>query len=108
MIVEMRTYTLAVASTPQYFKLYAEHGLALQKRILGHLVGYYSVEVGGLNQVVHMWAYDSFEDRAKRRAELGGDAEWQAYFAQVKPLVLKQESQLLNPAPFFTVPPAAA
>ncbi len=46
MIVEMRTYTLALGATGRYFKLYGEKGLAVQKRILGHLVGYYSVEVG--------------------------------------------------------------
>ena len=69
MIVEMRTYTLALGATGRYFKLYGEKGLAVQKRILGHLVGYYSVEVGPLNQVVHLWAYDSLDERAKRRAE---------------------------------------
>ena len=40
MIVEMRTYTLALGATGRYFKTYAEKGLAVQKRILGHLVGY--------------------------------------------------------------------
>ena len=54
-------------------------GLAVQKRILGHLVGYYSVEVGPLNQVVHLWAYDSLDERAKRRAALWADPEWLAY-----------------------------
>ena len=37
MIVEMRTYTLALGATGRYFKLYGEKGLAVQKRILGHL-----------------------------------------------------------------------
>ena len=107
MIVEMRTYTLAVGATGRYFKLYGDKGLAVQKRILGHLVGYYGVEVGGLNQVVHLWAYDSLDDRAKRRAELWADKEWLAYVAEVGGLVLKQENQILNPAPFFKVPDPA-
>jgi len=107
MIVEMRTYTLALGATGRYLKLYGEKGLAVQKRILGHLVGYYSVEVGPLNQVVHLWAYDSLDDRAKRRAELWTDKEWLAYVAEVGPLVAKQENQILNPAPFFKVPDPA-
>ena len=51
-------------------------------RILGHLVGYYGVEVGGLNQVVHLWAYDSLDDRAKRRAELWADKDLEVFGEQ--------------------------
>jgi len=79
----------------------------VQKRILGHLVGYYAVEVVALNQVVHLWAYDSLDERAKRRAELWADKEWLAYVAEVGSLVLKQENQILTPAPFFKTPEPA-
>ena len=108
MIVEMRTYTLALGATGRYFKLYGEAGLAIQKRILGHLVGYYAVEVGALNQVIHMWAYDNMEERARRRAALWADEGWLAYVAQVGGLVTKQENQILTPAPFFAVPAPVA
>ena len=104
MIVEMRTYTLALGATGRYFKLYGEKGLAVQKRILGHLVGYYATEVGELNQVIHLWAYDSLDDRATRRAALWADPEWLAYIAEAGGLVLKQENQILPAAPFFKVP----
>ncbi len=104
MIVEMRTYTLALGATGRYFKLYREKGLEVQKRILGHLVGYYAVEVGELNKVVHLWAYDSLDERAKRRAELWANADWLAYVAEIGPLVVDQANQILTPAPFFKVP----
>ena len=104
MIVEMRTYTLALGATGRYFKLYGDKGLAVQKRILGHLVGYYSVEVGGLNQIIHMWGYESFDERTKRRAALWADEEWLAYVREVGGLVTAQENQILTPAPFFEVP----
>lgn len=107
MIVEMRTYTLAVGATGRYFRAYAEQGLEVQKRILGHLVGYYAVEVGPLNQVVHLWAYDSLDDRAQRRKALWSDKDWLAYVATVGDLVLRQENQILTPAPFFRVPDPA-
>jgi len=71
MIVEMRTYTLALGATGRYFKLYAEKGLAVQKRILGHLVGYYAVEVGELNKVVHLWGYESMDERASAARSSG-------------------------------------
>ena len=104
MIVEMRTYTLALGATGRYFKLYRDKGLEVQKRILGHLVGYYGVEVGELNKVIHLWAYESLDERARRRAELWADADWLAYVGEVGPLVTAQENQILTPAPFFKVP----
>jgi hypothetical protein len=107
MIVEMRTYTLAPGDTGRYFKAYAEKGLAIQKPILGHLVGYYAVEIGALNQVVHLWAYDSLEARAQRRATLWADKDWLAYIREFGHLVIKQENQILTPAPFFKVPEPA-
>lgn len=107
MIVEMRTYTLNPRSMPTYLKIYAEKGQAVQRRVLGHMVGYYSVEFGDLNQVIHMWAYDSLADREARRAALQADPEWQTYLAASAGLVIKQENQVLKPAPFFTVPPPA-
>ena len=107
MIVEMRTSTLARGATGRYFKLYGEKGLAVQKRILGHFMGYYAVEVGALNKVIHMWAYESMEDRARRRSELWADKEWLAYVAEVGGLVTAQENQILTPAPFFKLPEPA-
>ena len=105
MIVEMRTYTLALGATGRYFKLYGEKGFAVQKRILGHFMGYYAVEVGALNQVIHLWAYESLDERAKRRAALWADPDWLDYVKEVGGLVVKQENQILTPAPFFTLPP---
>ncbi|MEQ8695809.1 MAG: NIPSNAP family protein [Bauldia litoralis] len=103
MIVEERIYTLEIARVGDYLRLYEEHGIEIQKRILGNMVGYFSTEVGPLNQIIHMWGYDSFEDRLKRRAELGADPGWQAYVAKIKPFVLKQENKLLIPAPFSPI-----
>ena len=109
MIVEMRTYTLAVGATARYFQNYSEKGLAVQRRILGNLVGYYSVEIGPLNQVIHMWGYESLDDRARRRTQLWADEEWLAYIRDpaTAGLVIKQETQVLLPAPFFAVPQPA-
>ncbi len=104
MIVEMRTYTLQPGAAGTYLKNYQEAGLAIQKPILGHLVGYYSTEIGPLNQIIHMWGYSTFEDRLKRRGQLFADAGWLAYVKLVQPLIVSQETKILLPAPFFKVP----
>lgn len=42
-------------------------------KTLGRLLGYFITEIGELNAVVHLWGYDSFEERARRRAALAGE-----------------------------------
>jgi hypothetical protein len=105
-IVEMRTYTLVPGATPRYFALYEAEGLATQREHLGEMFGYYAAEVGHVNTVVHLWRYASFEDRQRRRNALKADPRWQAYLVKMLPLLLDQVSQILVPAPFFTLPKA--
>jgi NIPSNAP len=101
-IVEMREYTLHAGKVPEYLRLYEREGLDIQREILGHMVGYYATEVGpSVNQVVHLWAYDSFEDRVRRRAKLGEHPEWQAYVQKIRPLLVSQCNRLMRPAAFF-------
>ena len=102
MIVEMREYTLRAGTVTAYLELYEREGLAIQREILGHLVGYYTTEVGpAVNQVVHLWAYESFEDRLERRERLAKDPGWQAYLQKMRPMLVAQCNRLLAPAPFF-------
>lgn len=44
------------------------------------LVGYWTSEIGGLNQVVHIWEYDSLSHRAQVRANLANDPEWNSRY----------------------------
>lgn len=104
MFVDERIYTLHAGKVPVFLKLYAEEGMAVQVRILGKMVGYYYTEFGPLNQIVHMWGYESLDDRTRRRAELLASDEWKSYAAKMQPLVHHVENKLLVPAPFFKVP----
>lgn len=102
MFVEQRTYTTHPGKLREYLTLYQAQGLAIQQRILGRMVGYYYSEIGEMNQVVHLWAYESLDDRAERRATLLADEGFMAYVRQMLPLLVRQESRILRPAPFFT------
>ncbi len=106
--IDERIYTLHAGKVPVFLDLYEREGMAVQTRILGRMAGYYYTEFGPLNQIVHMWAYDSFEDRARRRGELLASAEWRAYAQKMQPLVHHVENKLLMPAPFFRIPQADA
>jgi hypothetical protein len=103
MFVEERIYTMHPGKIGDYIKAYAAEGLAIQKPILGRLVGYYSTEFGPLNQVIHMWAYETLAERAERRTKLFANQDWLNYLAKVRPFIATQESKLLIPAPFMQV-----
>ncbi len=101
MLVEMRTYTAHPGKWRDYLKLYEAEGLAIQKRILGRMVGYYTTEIGELNQIVHLWAYEDLNERAQRRTALLQEPQWQSYVAKMLPLLQRQESKILTPTSFF-------
>ena len=103
MIVEERIYTITVGSLPQYVKNYQEYGYEVQTRILGNMIGWFWTEVGPLNQVIHMWGYESFEDRLERRKKLFQDETWLKCIEANRPFIVSQESKILIPAPFSPV-----
>ena len=63
MIIEHRTYTLPHGGMDAYLARYRELALPLQMRHLGRLLGFFVSDIGTLNQVLHIWAYDSMADR---------------------------------------------
>ncbi|MEO0990406.1 MAG: NIPSNAP family protein [Pseudomonadota bacterium] len=99
MIVEQRRYSLKVGCVPEYLSLYETEGFAIQKPILGWLVGYFSTEIGAQHQIVHLWAYRDLADRAESRARLGAEPAWWAYVKKVAPLQISQQNEILMPAP---------
>ena len=100
----MRTYTLRPGTHPEYLKVYEAMGMEAQKEILGHMVGYYSTEIGPLNQIIHMWAYDSLDERSERRAKLMTDPRWQKMLPELRKYIKSQETKILVPAPFVKIP----
>jgi hypothetical protein len=47
-----------------------------------------------------MRRFESMDDRAKRRAALYGDPEWQAFVPKALELIEKQENRILLPTRF--------
>jgi len=101
MYVEERMYRLKVGTAAEYLKYYENEGMKVQLKHLPHMVGYYFTEVGTLNMVVHMWAYDSLDQRDKCRAAMSADPAWQAYLAKIRPLMETQDTRIMKCAPFF-------
>jgi hypothetical protein len=83
LIVEERTYHVHTGKLGEVVRLYAEEGTDIQQRVLGRLVGAFTVDIGDLSSIVQMWAYDSFADREQRRALLQADEAWRAFLPWV-------------------------
>ncbi len=102
MIVEMRTYTLKPLRTADFLNLYEQAALPLQLKYLGHLIGFYVSELGPLNQVVHLWGFDSLAERESRRLAMERDPGWTPYREALRDLdvILAQESKILKTTAF--------
>ena len=100
MIYEMRTYRLKAGAVPTYLKLIEDEGIEVQKSHLGRLIGYFSSDIGPLNEVVHIWAYADLGDRAARRARLAADPRWQAFVPKIQALIETMDNKILEPAAF--------
>jgi hypothetical protein len=96
MIYELRTYTLSPGGVREYMRIYNEQAREVQTGILGGLVSLMQPESGDLNQLIFLWAFDSFEERKTRRAKLLADERFTAFRKAVKGLLIRQESQLLS------------
>jgi hypothetical protein len=105
MLVELRRYTIAPGKLKDYLGVYREYGMPPQKRHIGEPIGYFISEIGTLNQVVHLWAYEDYADRQKRRAACEADPDWQKYKKMTAEgaYLQQQESQLLNSAPWSRI-----
>lgn len=100
MIVDVRTYTLVTRKTPQYLQVFETYGLPVMKRHGLELMGYYTSQIGALNQVVHLWRYDSLADLERKRAARDADPAWSDFLSRTEGMVLLQENKIMRPAAF--------
>ena len=97
MIYELRTYTVKPGTVGDMVKAASTVSRDIRKDDYGKLEGYWSTEIGPLNQVLHMWSYRDFEERAKLRAELSKNPRWGGeYLPLIRPMLMRQDVRLLN------------
>lgn len=79
MIMEERIYTFAPGKLQPYIARFVVEALPIMRRHLGEPVGCFVTESGDLNQLVHLWRYQSMADREIRRAAMYKDPDWLDY-----------------------------
>lgn len=98
MVIDYRAYSFQPGMKERFLELFRELGLPIQDRILGPkaFAGLFTTEFGDVNQVIHLWRYESIQEREEKRARLYQDLEFMDYVKQVRPIMTGQEVRLLN------------
>jgi hypothetical protein len=103
LIVEERSYHVYTGKLAEVVRLYAQEGTAVQQEHLGNLIGAFTVDVGDVSSIVHLWGYESYAERDRRRALLQADDRWKAFLAKLQPLIHTQRTRMLLPTSYSPV-----
>ena len=95
MIIEVRTYQLRPGTLAEAEKRFGEALPVREKH--SKLAAFWHTEVGALNQLIHVWQYDSFAQRAAVRAAAAKEEGWPP---PIREFVVSQQSEVFVPAPF--------
>ena len=97
MVYELRCYTLKPGKMPEYLKAAETIGRPARGQNYGVNHGYWTAEFGALNQIWHLWKYDSYEERTRLRGELAKHKPWtEGYVPVIRPLIERQDLRLMN------------
>jgi hypothetical protein len=99
-IYELRTYTITVGKMSDVVALYKAEGWPALSKHPAKLCGYFTGDIGALNQLVHLWKFDDEADRRKFWDGVYGDQAFMNFAKQLRPLLQSQENKLLLAAPW--------
>ncbi|MDA1035748.1 MAG: NIPSNAP family protein [Chloroflexi bacterium] len=101
-IYELRTYTVQVGKLADVIRLYRDEGYpaieagGFDKK----LIGYFTGDIGALNQLIHLWRFDDDADRRNHWAAVFANEPFMAFARQLRPMLVSQENKLMLAAPW--------
>ena len=105
MVYDFRMYTFKPGAVPEYMAAVEEVGVPIRKRHGVKLAGWFYSDVGELNQVVHIWAFDNPQHLIEAKAAVAADPDWQGkYIPRVGGLLTAQKVSLMKSTDFAPVP----
>ncbi len=108
-IYELRTYNLYVGKLAEAVEVYKTFGWpALEPHDGGRLIGYFTGDVGAMNQIVHLWRFEDDADRRAFWAAVYADEAFKAFGAKIRPMIQSQSNKLLQNAPWGPAPRGGA
>ena len=95
MIYEIRTYQLKPGSVGEVEKRFGE-AYEYRKKY-SELAAFWHSEIGPLNEIIHVWGYESLAERDKVRAEAAKDANWPP---KIQEFIMHMSAEILQPFDF--------
>ncbi|RNF07999.1 putative protein NipSnap 3A-like [Trypanosoma conorhini] len=92
-IYELRIYDILPGKYDKFHRLTSE--LLPLRASVSRCQGYWIVQLGAINQVAHMWEYDSLKHRYDTRNALLRDVDWKHRYIDERQLCLSAQSNML-------------
>jgi hypothetical protein len=99
-IYELRTYSAIVGKMGELTALYNNEGWPALSKHPQKLVGYFTGDVGAINELIHLWKFDDDADRRAFWAGVFADPEFMAFAAKIRPLIREQNNKLMLASPW--------
>ncbi|HUO64303.1 MAG TPA: NIPSNAP family protein [Terriglobales bacterium] len=99
MIYEIRTYGLKVGSLAEVEKRYGE--AYEHRKKYSELTAFFHTEIGPLNEIIHIWGYESLEERTRIRAAASKDPNWPP---KIQEFITRMSSEIVVPFTFAPLP----
>jgi hypothetical protein len=103
-LYELRTYNVIVGKMSEVVSHYKNEGWPALAKHPQKLVGYFTGDVGAINELIHVWKFDDDADRRAFWAGVYGDADFMAFAAKIRPLIAQQQNKLMLSAPWGPQP----
>ena len=104
-LYDMRIYDIKPGRIPEYMSAVEQVGLPIREELGVKLAGWFYSDVGTLNQVVHIWAYDDSDDLHRKMRAVYQHPGWAGdYVPRVSGLLDVQRDQLMRGGDFFPGP----
>jgi hypothetical protein len=100
MLIEQITYVLHPGKAPALVAAYEQEGAAVIQASLGRMIAFLHAEVGGMDEVSHLWAFADAADWEERHRKLSADPAWQKFAQTYGHLLVSRRNQLWRAAAF--------
>ena len=101
-VYEKRTYSVKVGEMQEVKRLYSTEGwpalsaAGCEKKLLG----YFTSDTGDLHQLIHLWRFESDEDRRGFWSRVYENERFVGFARKLRPLINTQNVQLMLAAPW--------
>lgn len=102
-VLDIRTYTIRPRGVPEFVRLFEELLLPAAIKHYGKPVAFYVSEIGPLNQVIHIWEFESLAHLERCRAAEAADPAFAQYLVATDGMIVAQENRIVRRVNFKTL-----